>query len=74
VSSATATTVHKMKQQDLVINNIPVVINTDESGIWTEDSLLVLKPDTTEEEVLDIINYLFEEGFILDRRIQYKIV
>ena len=56
-----------MKQQ-------PVVINTDESGMWTEDFLMVLKQDATEKEVRDIINYLYEEGFILDRKIQYKIV
>ena len=64
----------KMKQIDLVVNKIPVVINTDESGVWIEDSLLILKPDASEEEIRDIINYLYEEGFILDRRIQYKIV
>ena len=63
-----------MKQQDVVINSIPVVINTDESGMWTEDFLMVLKQDATEKEVRDIINYLYEEGFILDRKIQYKIV
>ena len=63
-----------MKQQDVVINSIPVVINTDESGMWTEDFLMVLKQDATEKEVRDIINYLYEEGFILDRNIQYKIV
>ena len=63
-----------MKQIDLVINKIPIVINTDESGVWVEDSLMVLKPDATEREVHDIINYLFEEGFIWDRRIKYKIV
>lgn len=66
--------VHIMKQIDLVINKVAVVINTDEGGAWVEDSLVVLKPDATKEEVRDIINYLFEEGFILDRRIQYKIV
>tara|TARA_Y100000310_G_C20630670_1_gene788463 strand:- start:984 stop:1175 length:192 start_codon:yes stop_codon:yes gene_type:complete len=63
-----------MKQQDVVINSIPVIINTDESGMWTEDFLMVLKQDATEKEVKDVINYLYEEGFILDRKIQYKIV
>ena len=63
-----------MKQQDMVINNIPIVINTNEEGVWMEDFLVVLKPDATEKEVKDIINYLFAEGFIWDRRIKYKIV
>ena len=48
-----------MKQIDLVINKVAVVINTDEGGAWVEDSLVVLKPDATKEEVRDIINYLF---------------
>lgn len=63
-----------MKQIDLIVNKVPIVINTDESGVWTEDSLVVLKPDATKQEVCDVINYLFEEGFICDRRIKYKIV
>jgi hypothetical protein len=62
-----------MKQQDLVINNIPVVLNINEDN-WTSTSVYILKPDATSWEALDIINYLYEEGFILDRRIKYKIV
>jgi len=62
-----------MKQQDLVINNISIVLNIDEDS-WVTNSLVILKPDATSFEALDIINYLFEEGFILDRRIEYKIV
>tara|TARA_Y100000593_G_C4296618_1_gene331008 strand:- start:870 stop:1061 length:192 start_codon:yes stop_codon:yes gene_type:complete len=62
-----------MKQQDLVINNVSVLLNTDESGAWMKDSLIILKKDSTEEEVLNIINYLYEEGFIWDRRIKYEI-
>ena len=62
-----------MKQQDLVINNISVLLNTDESGAWMEDSLIILNKDSTEEEIANIINYLYEEGFIWDRRIKYEI-
>jgi len=62
-----------MKQQDLVINNISVILNTDEDGVWVDDFLIILKKDSTEEEVINIINYLYEEGFICDRRIKYEI-
>jgi len=62
-----------MKQIDLIINKVPIVLNTDEDN-WTKSNLVVLKPDAKEYEVIDIINYLFDEGFILDRRIEYKIV
>ena len=62
-----------MKQIDLVINNIPVVLNIDEDN-WKNSNVNILKPDATSWEALDIINYLYEEGFILDRGIKYKIV
>jgi len=62
-----------MKQIDLVINSIPVVLNIDEDN-WTNNNINILKPDATSWEALDIINYLYEEGFISDRRIEYKIV
>jgi len=62
-----------MKQQDLVINNISIILNTDEDGAWPKDNLIILKKDSTEEEVANIISYLYEEGFIWDRRINYEI-
>tara|TARA_B100000287_G_scaffold435457_1_gene503866 strand:+ start:123 stop:314 length:192 start_codon:yes stop_codon:yes gene_type:complete len=62
-----------MKQQDLVVNGVSVLLNTDENGPWMEDSLIILKQDATEEEIYGVINYLFEEGFIWDRRIKYEI-
>jgi len=62
-----------MKQRDLVINNISIILNTDEDGAWTKDNLIILKKDSTEEEVANIISYLYDEGFIWDRRINYEI-
>ena len=62
-----------MKQKDLIINNVSVVLNTDENN-WTNDNLIILKNDVSQEEIISIIDYLYEEGFILDRRIEYKIV
>ena len=62
-----------MKQQDLIINNISVLLNTDEDGVWVDDFLIILKKDSTEEEIANIISYLYEEGFICDRRIKYEI-
>lgn len=62
-----------MKQTDLVINSISILLNTNEDGAWMEDSLIILNKDSTEEEIANIINYLYEEGFIWDRRIKYEI-
>jgi hypothetical protein len=62
-----------MKQIDLIINKVSIVLNIDEDN-WTKSNILILKPDAKDYEIIDIINYLYDEGFILDRRIQYKIV
>ena len=62
-----------MNQQDLIINNTSVVLNTGEEGRWMEDNLIILKNDASEEDISSIINYLYDEGFIQDRRIEYKI-
>ena len=63
-----------MKQRDFIINNISVVLNTDEDGDWMKDVLIILKKDIKNQEITNIINYLYTEGFILDRRVTYKIV
>ncbi len=61
-----------MKQIDLIINKIPIVLNYEEEN-WKDSEVWILKPDSTSWEALDIINYLYEEGFIPDRRINYEI-
>ena len=61
-----------MKQIDLIINKIPIVLNYEEEN-WKDSEVWILKPDATSLEALDIINYLYEEGFIPDRRINYEI-
>ena len=62
----------KMKQIDLIINKIPIVLNYEEEN-WKDSEVWILKQDATSWEALDIINYLYEEGFIPDRRINYEI-
>lgn len=64
--------IYKMKQIDLIINKIPIVLNYEEEN-WKDSEVWILKPDATSWEALDIINYLYEEGFIPDRRINYEI-
>lgn len=60
-------------QQDFIINGVSVVLNKNEEGFWQKDNLIFLKQDITEQEIKPIINYLFEEGIIVDRRIDYEI-
>lgn len=65
--------IQTMKQEDLVVRNIPIVISTNEDGVWMTDLLTFLKPDVTTKEIRYVINYLYEEGLIADRRIQYEV-
>jgi len=60
-------------QEDLIVNQIPVVVNTDYDCAWMEHSVTILKPDATDTEVMGVMSYLYEEGFILDRRTPYEI-
>jgi len=62
-----------MKQEDLIVNKVPVVVNRDNNDEWMKDCVIILKPDITDEEVAGVISYLYEEGFILDRRTRYEV-
>lgn len=62
-----------MNQEDLTVNQIPVIVNTDNDGAWMKDCVIILKPDVTDGEVKGVMSYLYEEGFILDRRTRCEI-
>ena len=62
-----------MSQEDLIVNKIPVIVNSDENGAWMKDYVVILKPDVTETEIIGVMSYLYEEGFILDRRTRCEV-
>jgi hypothetical protein len=62
-----------MSQEDLIVNKIPVIVNSDENGAWMKDYVVILKPDVTEAEIAGVMSYLYEEGFILDRRTRCEV-
>ena len=62
-----------MSQEDLIVNKIPVIVNSDNNGAWMKDCVIILKPDATETEIMGIMSYLYEEGFILDRRTRCEV-
>jgi len=62
-----------MTQEDLIVNKIPVIVNSDEDGAWMKDYVVILKPDVTELEIASVMSYLYEEGFILDRRTRCEV-
>ena len=59
------------------VNGIAVEIRYDEEnlpylvpGFWQHDKVIIYDPDNTVDEgdVREILQYLFDEGFIKDRR------
>jgi len=62
-----------MNQEDLIVNRIPVIVNRDSDGSWMKDCVIILKPDVTDKEIMSVMSYLYEEGFVLDRRTRYEV-
>jgi hypothetical protein len=62
--------------EKLVVNNNIVEIHYDKMGHWQKDKIYIY--DCTEElpekEADHIVSYLYEEGFIMDRRTEMTIV
>lgn len=57
----------------LNVRGLGVIICYDKAGYWKRDKV-VFPTGTEEQQALDIIQYLYDEGFLVDRRISYEIV
>lgn len=53
-----------------------VEIHYNPEGDWQADKIYIYDPQVkiTEEEIYNIIDYIYSEGFIEDRRTPYEIV
>ncbi len=61
----------------LPINSREVAFKPDlETGFWMKEKILIYDNDNSisESEIKKIKEYLYDEGFILDRRTPYEIV
>ena len=60
----------------LKIHETSVKISLHDSGRWTDDKVLIYEKNITITETLvsSIIQYLYDEGYIVDRRTKYEIV
>ena len=65
-----------MDTEEIVVSGLLVEIRRDKTGKWQEDELFIFASEEGLEdaEVANIINYLYEEAFIMDRRINYEII
>ena len=68
--------------EDIIINGLLIEIKQESNikypaGYWKRKKILihdVIESGLEEEEVAAIIQYLYDEGFIEDRRMEYKII
>ena len=68
--------------EDIIINGLLIEIKQEPNikypdGYWKRKKILihdVIESGLEEEEVAAIIQYLYDEGFIDDRRMEYKII
>ena len=61
----------------LTVNSRPITLKPDlETEFWMKERILIHDKDNSLEkpEIKKIIEYLYEEGFILDRRTPYEVV
>jgi hypothetical protein len=72
-----------VKTTHILINSFPVIIThaPEENRFWQEDKIDIFNPPQNDsknpleqKEINIIIEYLYHEGFILDRRTKYKII
>ena len=61
---------------ELLLEGYPVIVYTDKMGRWQNDLVEIkdLAGDLSPNHYRYIINYLYSEGFILDRRVKTHIV
>ena len=62
---------------NLTINSYPVVFQPDlNNGFWMQEKIVIHDSQGSLGElgIRSIIQYLYDEGFILDRRAPYEVV
>lgn len=64
-----------MPSYEVVLNGLLIEVYLSDSGDWGNDSVLIWDVfcDVSDEEKEIIMQYLFDEGFISDRRTKCQI-
>jgi len=60
----------------LILNGISVEVHHDKTGSWKKDKIYIYDctEELPEEEAQRMVDYLYQEGFIMDRRTEMTIV
>jgi hypothetical protein len=62
---------------NLIINSYPISFKPDlDNGFWMQEKIIIhdTKGFLDKAGIMRIIQYLYDEGFILDRRTPYELV
>lgn len=66
-----------MDSEKVTVNGLKVEIHYDKMGKWQQDKVLFFDQndqEVSEEEIAITLEYLYHEGFILDRRTKYEVI
>jgi|TARA_Y100000310_G_C20388273_1_gene671510 hypothetical protein len=62
--------------EKLILSGLAVEIHYDKTGDWRKDRVYIYdcKEDLSDAEANKMVGYLYDEGFIMDRRVEMTIV
>ena len=66
-----------MEEHDaLLVDGVAIVIRCDKSGNWKNDEIEIYDPieNLTKSRIISLVNYIYEEGYIVDRRVKVQII
>ena len=65
-----------MEETNLLVDGYPIRIRYDKRGRWQYDQVELYEAldDIDDNRAASLINYIYEEGYIVDRRINTNIV
>ena len=65
-----------MEEQTLLVDGYPIVVRYGEKGCWKHDLVEIYDAldDLNNPHIASLVNYIYEEGYIVDRRIQINII
>ena len=64
------------EQTTLLVDGIAITVYCDKTGNWKKDQIEIYDPmdNLTNLRIASLINYIYEEGYIVDRRARVNIV
>tara|TARA_B100000809_G_C14766586_1_gene397828 strand:+ start:231 stop:464 length:234 start_codon:yes stop_codon:yes gene_type:complete len=64
------------EQNTLLVDGVAIVVLSDKTGNWKKDTVEIYDPedDLANSRIASLVNYIYEEGYIADRRTQVNVI